>query len=75
MKRRKKIYLKYNITHLIGCNLHDVINKLNKEENLIFIIRKTKGSNEKFNQNKSTPIVVRVKELKDKKIELVVTYF
>jgi len=75
MKRRKKKYLKYKPEDLVGSRLYDVLSSLNSEENKIFIIKKTKGSNEKFNQNKLTPIVVRIKDLKDNKIEIVVTYF
>ena len=67
--------MKYKFEDLIGSSLYDVVNSLNNEENKIFIIKKTKGINEKFNQNKLTPIVVRIKDLQDNKIEIVVTYF
>jgi hypothetical protein len=75
MKRRKKIYLKFNCEELIGEELYDVINKLNIDNNLIFYIKKTKGRNEKFNQNKTVPIVVRVNQTSNKTIEIVVSYY
>jgi type II secretory pathway component HofQ len=75
MTRRKKKYLKYKFEDLIGSTLNHTINSLNNENNKIFIIKKTKGSNEKFNQNKLTPIVVRIRDMKDNKVEIVVTYF
>jgi|GEM_PF-6272664 len=74
MKRKKK-YLKYNNKKLIGEDLYEVINKLNIDNNIIFFIKRTKGSNEKFNQNKTIPIVVRVKKISEKSIEIVVSYY
>ncbi|MFO7887477.1 MAG: hypothetical protein R6U59_04095 [Eubacteriales bacterium] len=74
-KKRKKKYLKYNENNLIGKDLYSVINTLNINNNIIFFIKKTKGSNEKFNQNKTMPIVVRVKKISNKSIEIVVAYY
>jgi len=67
--------LKFNYRELIGENLYNVINKLNTDDNFIFFIKKTKGSNEKFNQDKVMPIVVRVNKISEKSIEIVVAYY
>ncbi|MDW7668255.1 MAG: hypothetical protein SCJ93_05475 [Bacillota bacterium] len=67
--------MKFNSKELIGENLYNVINKLNIDGNFIFFIKKTKGSNEKFNQDKNTPIVVRVNKISKKSIEIVVAYY
>ncbi len=67
--------MKFNSTELIGENLYNVINKLNIDDNFIFFIKKTKGSNEKFNQDKNIPIVVRVNKISEKSIEIVVAYY
>ena len=67
--------MKYKVSDLIGENLYTVINKLNIDDNFIFFIKKTKGSNEKFNQDKNIPIVVRVSKISEKSIEIVVAYY
>jgi len=67
--------LKYNENNLIGKELYSVINTLNNKKNIIFFIKRTKGSNKKFNQNKTIPIVVRVKKISNKSIEIVVAYY
>lgn len=67
--------MKFNSEELIGEELYNVINKLNIDNNLIFYVKKTKGRNEKFNQNKTVPIVVRVNQISNKSIEFVVAYY
>lgn len=67
--------MKFNSEELIGEELYNVINKLNTDDNLIFYVKKTKGRNEKFNQNKTVPIVVRVNQISSKSIEIVVAYY
>lgn len=75
MKKRKKRYLRCDFEELIGKTLYETINELNKEKNLIFVVKKTKGTNLKFNQNKSKPIVVRLKRIDKLTTEIVVTYY